>query len=138
MAGSKKPDALLVAEEGDWKRYGFPDILKDEVEKENAELRKKLAGFEARMADRERILDAVKSELEMSTQHISTLKTANDSAINWAKSREAELDLHKKYMRRLYGRYDHLRSRSGANRPNFNDRITEIKDPDPEIGITKF
>jgi hypothetical protein len=134
MAECKKPDSLLNSDEMDWKRYSFPEILNEHVEQENLSLRKKLGSYESRMADREKILEAVKSELSMATQHIETLQRANTAAFGWAQCREAENQLQKGKLRELYGKLDQMRGKV-PSQSGDKGRITELNSGvDPGTG----
>lgn len=121
-----------MSEEIDWKRYGFGDIINEQIEHENLELRKKLGNFEGRLRDREQIHEAVKSELELATQHISVLHTAHSSAVAWAQGREAHANALKKRFQDLYSKYASLRKRFYSLNPKEND--VEEKREDQEAG----
>jgi hypothetical protein len=110
VASAKKPEAWVTSDETDWKRYGFDGILNQCVDEENLKLRKKLGHYEAHLADREKINERLKSELDLATQYIGTLKTAHSVATSQVGFRDAENRILREKLRQLYGKHDSLRT----------------------------
>ena len=81
------------------------------------------------MGDRERVLEAVKSELEMANQNIALLKVAHSSALKWAKSQETENRTLKRKLHQVYDKYDALTGRGGDHKG---------KDPEKEVMGTEL
>jgi len=106
-----KPVSWPVAEEAHWKTWKFKDIITSAMEEENLRIRKDLANFDERFNHQERILQAVKSELETERAHKLTIQTSLDSAYSFIKVREKEMATLRRKLRSLYQENDRLRAR---------------------------
>jgi uncharacterized membrane protein len=117
VANKTKPDSWQVAEDTNWKMFKFKDIISEYVDEENLALRKQLASFEERDNNRQKILDAIKLELDTVTAHNATLQMAMKNLNALLQTRDQELEKAKIALQRIYRKFDKMKEHTQGKEP---------------------